>query len=380
MAWTALTTVVPGCFATTTDVDHVSQRVVELERVNSTVLADASAATKRLENLASQVEEASNQLRETLAKANARIAESDRSLQKLRGELEVILHRLDATERQGSSANQSVVEVRGRLNQLIADLRDRAGIAILALPAELPKDADAFVRAADAAFADGDVRLAAALASECQKRYPGTESWASCGLVHGRIAAQEQRFVDALKIFQSVHDGLSGKPCAPVAQSLVEVAKILEAQGKCAKATQVWTYLASEMPKVPQAKQAKAEPALIAKRCKEGGGLAEPKAPDAKPADAKPADAKPADAKPAPDAKPAADVKPGPAVKLPESATATDLPGAATVDKAKAAAPAKAPAAKPAAPAVPAKPAPAPAKPAASAPKPAPAKPAPAKP
>lgn len=273
-----------GCIATTTDVDRVSQRVAELERVNSSVMAEAGAATKRLENLAGQVEDANNQLRETLAKAGARIAESDRALQKLRGELEVIVHRLESLERIGSSGQQSLTELRGRLNQLIADLRDRAGIAVLALPSDLPTDADGFVKAADKAMVDGDVRLAAALASECQKRYPASEAWGQCGLVMGRIAAQEARYVDALKQFQAVHDGLGGKPTNAVAQSLVEVAKILEMQGKCQKAVQVWTYLGTEMPKVPQAKQAKTEPAAIAKRCKEGAGVSE-KAPGDKPVD-----------------------------------------------------------------------------------------------
>ncbi len=279
-----------GCIATTTDVDRVSQRVAELERVNSSVMAEAGAETKRLQNLATQVEDANNQLRETLAKAGARIAESDRSLQKLRGELEVIVHRLDALERIGSSGQQSITEVRGRLNQLIADLRDRAGIAVLALPTDLPTDADGFVKATDKALADGDVRLAAALASECQKRYPATEAWGQCGLVVGRIAAQEQRYVEALKQFQAVFDGLGGKPTVAVAQSLVEVARILELQGKCSKAVQVWTYMATEMPKMPQAKQAKAETALIAKRCKEGAGPTDKSAPGEKPADGATAD------------------------------------------------------------------------------------------
>ncbi len=264
-----------GCIATTTDVDRVSQRVAELERVNSSVMAEAGAETKRLQNLSSQVEDANNQLRETLAKAGAKIADSDRALQKLRGELEVIVHRLEALERIGTSGQQSLTEVRGRLNQLIADLRDRAGIAILALPTDLPTDSDGFVKASDKALADGDVRLAAALASECQKRYPGSEAWGQCGLVVGRIAAQEQRYVDALKQFQAVHDGLGGKPSVAVAQSLMEVAKILEIEGKCAKAVQVLTYLGTEMPKVPQAKLAKAESAAIAKRCKEGVGVSD---------------------------------------------------------------------------------------------------------
>ncbi len=349
----------PGCIATTTDVDRVSQRVAELERVNSGVMAEAGAETKRLENLAAQVEEATNQLRETLAKAGARIAESDRSLQKVRGELEVMVHRLDALERLGASGQQSVTEVRGRLNQLIADLRDRAGIAILALPADLPPDADGFVKAADKALSDGDVRLAAAMASECQKRYPASEAWGQCGLVIGRIAVQEQRFVDALKQFQAVFDGLGGKPSVAVAQSLVEVAKVLELQGKCSKAVQVWTYLSTDMPKVPQAKLAKAETAAIAKRCKEGvggsdksaaaekaapgdkaadlpeSGTLDKAAPDAPAADKaiKPAAAAPpaGAAKPALPAKPAAPAKP----VAPAKAAAKTKPAAATAPAAK---------------------------------------------
>jgi TolA-binding protein len=353
-----------GCIATTTDVDRVSQRVAELERVNSSVMAEAHAETKRLENLAGSVEEATNQLRETLAKAGAKIAESDRNLQKLRGELEVIVHRLDALERVGTSGQASLTELRGRLNQLIADLRDRAGIAILALPSDLPTDADAFVKASDKALVDGDVRLAAALASECQKRYPATEAWGHCGIVIGRIAAQEQRYVDALKQFQAVHDGLGGKPTPAVAQSLVEVAKILEAEGKCQKAIQVWNYLGTELAKLPQAKQVKTETAAIAKRCKEGVGSVEkpPGAEGEKPG----APVKP-DATPKPEllqkAEPVRDLVDEPAAV---KATTAEAPAKTADAPAKTADPAKKPAVPPAKPVVaPAKPA-VPAKPAAA--------------
>lgn len=284
-----------GCFVRQAQLDRVEARLVVIEKTNSSVMADSQRETKRLENLGKTVEEANDNLRGNVAQSQAKIDGFEHTLTKLRGEIEELVHRLEILEKTSGAAQTGVGEVRHRLAQLIADLRDRAGIAILALPAELPTDGFGFVKLAEKYLTDGKARVAAAVANECQKRYVDTEFAAGCGLVLGRIAVQEARYVDALRIFQAVHDGLNGKPIPIVGQALLEVAKTMELQGKCASAQKVLKYLLAEMPKLPQAKIAKELMDSQGKRCKEGVGLkeaalaADPKAPaDPKPAEKAP--------------------------------------------------------------------------------------------
>lgn len=275
-----------GCLATRSQVVGLEDRLVKVEKAHAGYLANADRETKRLQTLASQVEESNTQLRESLARSGAKLGDFETRLAKLRGELEVVVHRLDGIEKTGGVSAVLVGDVRRRLDQLIADLRDRAGIAILALPADLPTDADGFAKLAEAKFAAGDVRTAAAVASECQKRFANTELAGQCGIVLARIALQEQRYADATRILQAVHDSLAGKAVPVVGQALLEIAKILEIQGRCANAQKVLKYVLSDLPKVPAAKAARELLATSASRCKEGVGVAGKPAGDAgKPAE-----------------------------------------------------------------------------------------------
>lgn len=296
-----------GCFATRAQVTDLEGRVVTLEKAHAGFLVTAERETKRLQNLASDVEQSTAQLRESVARSGAKLADFDSKLQKARGEIEVVVHRLEVIEKTGGGAAEQIAEVRRRLEQLVADLRDRAGIAILALPAELPPDADGFAKLSEAKLASGEVRTAAAVAMECQKRFAATEAAGQCGLVLAKIAIQEQRYADATKILQAIHDSLGGKPLPVVGAALLEIARVLELQGRCANAQKVLKYITSDMAKLAAAKTAKDLLASSATRCKEGQGAGAKTAEEPKPdgADgAVPADpTKPAD-KPAPADKP----------------------------------------------------------------------------
>lgn len=311
----------PACIATTAQVDRVETRVVGVERSTSTVIAEARQATTRLENLAKDYDNALTELREATARANARQADFDRAMKQVRGDVEVAQHRLEAVERVAASGQATAAELKIKLSQLIADLRDRAGIAILALPAELPTDGPGFVALAEKELAANEPRIAAAVANECIKRYAGTETAGGCGLVLGRIAEQEQRYADAMKLLQGVHDGLGGKPLPVVGQALLQIAHLLEMEGKCTRASEVYKYLRSEMSKLPAAKNAKDLLASVPARCKEGvntqgkpqpaaektppGSAAKPvPAPTEKPPVDKPTADKPSSEKPAKDAGP----------------------------------------------------------------------------
>lgn len=270
----------PGCIAMRKDVDGVAERVAQLERTQAGFLSGAERETKRLGNLAEEVEAQNAQVRESLARTTARLQEYERNNSKLRGELDEIARRLALVEQTGGGAAVQVAEVRQRLEQLIADLRDRAGIAILALPADLPPDGPGFASLAEAKLEAKEVRVAAAVASECQKRFEGTESAGRCGIVLGKIAMEEQRYADATRILQAVHDSLQGNPVPVVGQALIQIARVLELQGKCGNAQKVLKYITTDMPKLAEAKVAKDLIATADKRCKEGVGVV-PNAPAA---------------------------------------------------------------------------------------------------
>ncbi len=283
----------PGCLATRAQVTELEGRLVTVEKAHAGFLMTADRETKRLQSLAGEVEQSNAALRESLARSGAKLADFDTKLQKTRGELEVLAHRLEVVEKTGGGAADQISEVRRRLEQLVADLRDRAGIAILALPADLPADADGFAKLADAKLAGGEVRTAVAVATECQKRFVATESAGQCGIVLAKVAVQEQRYADATRILQAIHDSLGGKAVPVVGAALLEIAHVLELQGRCANAQKVYKYLISDMPKLAATKTAKELLASSASRCKEGQGAQgkgeEPEA--AKPADAPAADA-----------------------------------------------------------------------------------------
>ena len=340
----AMLVAAPGCVATRPQLTAVEDRVAKLEKAHAGFLVTADRETKRMQALATQVEEAHAQLRETLARSGARLAEMDAKVARARGEMEVLAHRLATIEKTGGGAAELVADVRRRLDQLIADLRDRAGIAILALPADLPGDGEGFAKLAEDRLLANDARTAAAVAVECQKRFANTEVAGRCAFVQARIAVQEARYDQATRILQGIHDSLNGKPVPIVSEALLEIARILELQGRCANAQKVLKYVLSDMPKLPAAKTAKDLLATSPGRCKEGTGPAvksappEPKpadpkptdvkSPEVKPTDPKPTEPKPTDAKAAagapktapPEAKPApAEAKPVPGSKPPAS-------------------------------------------------------------
>jgi hypothetical protein len=90
--------------------------------------------------------------------------------------------------------------------------------------------------------------------------------------VLGQIATEEQRYADATRILQGVHDSLDGKAVPVVGQALLDISRVLELQGRCGNAQKVLKYITTEMPKLPQAKTAKELLLTADKRCKEGVG------------------------------------------------------------------------------------------------------------
>jgi hypothetical protein len=258
-----------GC-ASKGDLAVVQTRISRLEKSRVTVLTRLRRDQHRLKRLLDEIEESTGFLRESGADLTARIDRIEDNLRKTGGDLEVVRHRMAVTARYSRSHRDEIDNLRGRLGRLIADLRDRAGIAILALPRDLPEKAEDWVVLARNHFDYGEVRVAEAVSKECGKRFAGTPTAGSCTSIQAQIAYEEHRFADALKLLQSIHDGLNARAVPVVGKALLQISVVLEAQGKCRQARDVLKYLRAEMPKLAHAKAAKARMATMRKVCTQG--------------------------------------------------------------------------------------------------------------
>jgi|GEM_PF-2941862 len=262
-------TLLAGC-ASRGDVAVLETRVSRLEKSRVSVLTRIKRDQHRLKRLLDEIEDSTSFLRESGAELTARLDRMEDKLRKARGELEVINHRMGVMARHTRSHREEIDALRGRIGRLIADLRDRAGIAILALPRDLPEKAADWVKLAQEHFEYGEVRVAEAIAKECGKRFAGSTTAGECLLIQGRVAFEEHRFSDALKILQSIHDGLNARAVPVVGKALLQIGGVLRAQGKCRQANEVLKYLRAEMPRLRQARTAKERMAEIKKSCKQG--------------------------------------------------------------------------------------------------------------
>lgn len=263
-----LLAVAPSCALTR--VGATERRIVELERTRDAIRVELDAERKRLVRLHTDSEESSSYLRENGARFSARMDMLERKITQTAGSLEELANALQAITTASGQQRAAIESLDRRLRDLIGDLRDRAGIAILALPRDLPEHADDWVKLAQLRFDEGEVRVADAVARECRKRFPGTDQAGHCGLVIGRIAYEEQRFGDAIDLLRAVHDDLGGKAVPVVAQALLQIGEVMEAQGKCKESKQILEYLRTLMMRGREADLAKERSESQKGRCEEG--------------------------------------------------------------------------------------------------------------
>ncbi|HAN31377.1 MAG TPA: hypothetical protein DCQ06_07250 [Myxococcales bacterium] len=260
---------VGGC-SSHAQLTSLQQRVTKLERQRRALRDTYKRDQKRLERLRQDIEASSRYLRRNGARMNARVDDLEDALRLSRGASDVLRHRVESIAK-ALRTEQELMQALGRKHQtLVADLRDRAGISVLALPRELPEHADKWIELANHKFAWGEVRASEAIARECRKRFQGTEQAAKCGMIVGKIAYEEHRFNDAVSVFRAVHDALDGKALDIVAEALQSISRTFEAQGKCAQSKQVLVYVKGLMKANDTAKQATELLASLGKRCTEG--------------------------------------------------------------------------------------------------------------
>lgn len=327
----------PGCALLR--VGDLEERVGKLEKTRDAFRAELETERKRLLRVREEADEATSYLREHGARISSRLDDIEQKLVRIRGEFDELVHASEGNRANVAQQRAAIESIDRRLRELIGDLRDRAGIAILALPRELPEHADDWVKLAQTRFDEGEVRVADAVARECRKRFPGTTQAGRCGLILGKIAYEEHRFGDATTSYQAVHDELSGKGTPEVGDALLGIADVMEAQGKCKEARQVLEYLRNLMKKGDAWNAAKERLDSQKARCTDGKVVLPPKTSGSKPATALPAAAPTPQGTATPAAAPTAAA---PAAKAAADKTAADKAAAdkaaadkATADKAK---------------------------------------------
>ena len=256
--------------ATSASVTALEGRIYKLERERAGLVADLQRERDRMHRLHDEIERSTGHLRNSGARITTTLDQQAMQLKRLHGELEVLGHRIAGMSGLSSRYGRDIFGLRGRVDRLIADLRDRAGIAILALPHDLPEQADDWVKLAQLRFDQGEVRVAEAIARECGKRFAATTQAGRCELIRARVYFEEHRFADAVTTLQAVHDALGGKAVAVVGDALLAISEVLEAEGKCADAINVLDYLRRDLGALPQSRTAKARRAVIKTRCKPG--------------------------------------------------------------------------------------------------------------
>lgn len=263
-----VTTALPGCALFR--VGEIETRVIALEKGREALRQDTERDRKRIERLRAEAEESTSFLRQNGARISSRLDDIEEQLRLTRGSLEETSHRLEAVQGRTKADQAAIEQLKRRIDGLIADLRDRAGIGILALPRELPEKAEEWVPLARGYFDRGEVRTADAIAKECRKRFVGTVIAGECGLMMAQIAYEEHRFGDAIDLYRAVHDGLGGKAVPVVGRALMGISEVMEAQGKCKDAAEVLKYLRSLMKKGVIATDAKHRGETQSERCTEG--------------------------------------------------------------------------------------------------------------
>ena len=261
--------VLGGC-ATNSRVTALESRIIKLERDRNALTLRYKRDQKRMKRLRSEIEKSSDFLRGNGARMTAKLDDLEDAIRRQKGGAEVLSHKLSKISRVSATDHTRLDGVDRRVSTLIADLRDRAGITILALPRNLPEHADDWVALAEDRFGWGEVRVAEAIAKECSKRFAGTKQAGRCGLIQARIAYEEHRFGDAVVIYQAVHDGLDGKPVPEVGQALNGIAAAFEAEGKCKRARDILGYIVTVMKRAKAGRAAKERLKTQKQRCSNG--------------------------------------------------------------------------------------------------------------
>jgi len=267
--WFALTCIAAsllGC-PTRGEFKDLEGRVNALERSQGRLDDQIATSVRRLENLHALVEEATALLQKNGARLNAKLdgLESDQRI--AAGKIEELFHAMEGALKDLAERRKELEVVRLDLESLRSTLRDRAGIAELALPKDLPSDAPGLLAEARKRLKIDDVLTARAVCREIMKRHMSAPEAVEARLLLGDTYAAEKRWADAVKEYQAVHDAYAQKAEAPAGRALLRIAEAMEAKKECRKAVDVYRYLQTSFKKLAEAKEAGNRLKDMKKRC-----------------------------------------------------------------------------------------------------------------
>jgi len=243
-----------GC-VTTSQHEKLELRIVALEKFEGDVRELTEIDTARFQNISTQIKAAANDLRKANASLQAQLGGAQADLRKLRGRLEEIEH------------------LTGRLSAQVSTmgkfLDQRFGLSVVALPPDLPAEAEALFAYGEQVLAAGQFDLARAVFRHFLTGHAGH---AKEDLAHVRIAQAyrgQKRYKQALRSYSEVYKKYSsvGRREKPAVLDLVlwESAETLKLWGQCSKSRKMFRHL-SEFKHLKRASRAKAR--AKAMRCK----------------------------------------------------------------------------------------------------------------
>lgn len=145
---------------------------------------------------------------------------------------------------------------------------DGLGTPVIKMPEGMGEDRESLLKAAREAVEKGDGPLARGILRKFLETYPDEPRAGEAQWLVGETFFKEQKWGQAVKEFQRVHDRYKDVKGAPVGKALQRIAECLLKQGDCVKAAGVYGYLADLEKKSPEAEQARAQVKRLKKSCK----------------------------------------------------------------------------------------------------------------
>lgn len=239
-----------GC-ASSSYVEEVELRVRALELERERLKAQMEQDVSRLTNLHGMLTEAEATLRRSGVKLGIRMEQVEESLPALKGEVESLNFRLNASDHS--------------VEALKRELFDRLGASAVYLPAEIPKSADDVFELAQKQMKAEKLREARALFDYFEASFPDDPRADNALMSIGAILEGTGDVSGAIKIYQRVHDTHSKGD--QVSKALWRIGELFVAREDCDRAKSVFDYLAQSYSETAEGKDAVMKTADINKTC-----------------------------------------------------------------------------------------------------------------
>jgi len=228
----AIVVTATGC-ASTGELNAVEARVIELEKFEEHVRQLSERDTTRFQNLSNQIKDAADALSKAGAGLQAQLSGVQDDERKLRGRLEELEHLTGRLSAQ--------VKTMGKF------LDQRFGLSVIALPPDLPDEAEPLFQYGVQVFTAGQYDLARAVFRHFLTHFEPHEKADFATIQVARSYRQQKRYKQALREYSGVYKkyaSVARKNKPPVLDIVLwESAETLNLWGQCAKARKMYRHL-----------------------------------------------------------------------------------------------------------------------------------------